>query len=82
MNNEDNRLVVKNMDGADITINVLNILENKNDNSEYICYAIDGMEDVFVSRLIESENSFSLEAISDEEKAAIENIMSKDLDGE
>ena len=74
----ENTLVVKNMDGQDIRINVIDIIEDTELNKEYICYTIEDMEDVYIS-LIENEtdDSYSLGAITEEEKAAIEQVLAQ-----
>ena len=74
---KDNRLNVKNLDGNDITINVIDIIENKETGKKFICYNIENLDEVFVSSLEESEDSFQLGKVSDEEKNIIEEIMSE-----
>ena len=79
----EEKLIVKNLDGQDIEINVIDIIENQDLNKEYICYKLDGMDDVFISSLIENDNVFNLDDISEEEKLMIEqyiNNMQEDND--
>ena len=59
-------------------INVIDIIEDTELNKEYICYTIEDMEDVYIS-LIENEtdDSYSLGAITEEEKAAIEQVLAQ-----
>jgi len=74
----ENTLVVKNMDGQDIRINVIDIIEDTELNKEYICYTIEDMEDVYISLIEnETEDSYSLGAITEEEKAAIEQVLAQ-----
>lgn len=74
----ENTLVVKNMDGQEIQINVIDIIEDTELNKEYICYSIEDLEDVYISLLIEnSDESISLGAVSDEEKATIEQVLAQ-----
>ena len=80
---EENKLVVKNMDGNDITINVIDILENTENNKQFICYTIEGVseEEVFVSTLEENENTYNLGEVTEEEQKEIEDLMNQ-KDGE
>jgi hypothetical protein len=80
---EENKLVVKNMDGNDITINVIDILENTETNKQFICYTIEGLSetDAFISTLEEKEDSYSLGEVTEEEKNEIEELMNQ-KDGE
>lgn len=74
----ENTLVVKNMDGQEIQINVIDIIEDTELNKEYICYSIEDLEDVYISLLIENpDESISLGAVSDEEKATIEQVLAQ-----
>jgi len=80
---EENKLVVKNMDGNDITINVIDILENTETNKQFICYTIEGISgtDAFISTLEEKEDSYSLGEVTEEERNEIEELMNQ-KDGE
>ena len=80
---EERKLVVKNMDGEDVTINVIDILENSETKKQFICYTIEGVseDDVFISTLEEKDDSFNLGEVTDEEKKEIEEIMNQ-KDGE
>jgi len=80
---EENKLVVKNMDGNDITINVIDILENTENNKQFICYTIEGVseQEVFVSTLEENENTYNLGEVTEEEQKEIEDLMNQ-KDGE
>ena len=80
---EERKLVVKNLDGNDITINVIDILENTDTNKQFICYTIEGLSDdeVFISSLEENENQFTLGEVTDEEKNEIEEMLNQ-KDGE
>ena len=80
---EERKLVVKNLDGNDITLNVIDILENTDPNKQFICYTIEGLSDdeVFISSLEENENQFTLGEVTDEEKNEIEEMLNQ-KDGE
>jgi len=79
---EENKLVVKNMDGNEITINVIDILENTDNNKQFICYTIEGIDgETFISTLDEKEDSYSLGDVTEEEKNEIEELMNQ-KDGE
>lgn len=79
---EENKLVVKNMDGNDITINVIDILENTETNKQFICYTIEGLDgETFISTLEEKEESYSLGEVTEEEQKEIEELINQ-KDGE
>lgn len=78
----NNTLVVKNMDGKDIKINVIDIIEDTELNKEYICYSIEDMDNVFISHLVKDENGYKLETVTLEEKNNIEQVISQDISGE
>ena len=61
-------LVVKGLDGNDITLFVIDIIEDTMTNKQYMYYTIDGNDDVFVSGLVENNGTYSLEKVSEEEK--------------
>jgi len=74
----DNVLSVKMMNGNSIDINVLDIVEGvyNNINKKYIVYSIFDSEDIMVSILNESADSFSLDNIEDEhEFKYVENLL-------
>lgn len=78
----NNTLVVKNMDGKDIKINVIDIIEDTQLNKQYICYSIEDMDNIFVSNLIKNDDGYYLETVTEEEKNNIEQVMSQEIDGE
>lgn len=78
----DNTLVIKNLDGEDLTIEVVDILEEEDTNKEYICYKLPDMDEIYVSRLVTKEESYTLESVTQEEKEAIEEQLSKQLNSE
>ncbi len=78
----NNTLVVKNMDGKDIKINVIDIIEDTELNKEYICYSIGDMDNVFVSRLVRNDTGYQLETVTLEEKNNIEQVMNQNIAGE
>ena len=55
---ENSKLKVKNLDGKEISIDVIDIIENQENGKQYICYSIDSLDDVFVSSLEENDNTF------------------------
>ncbi len=75
----EEKLVVKNLDGNDIEITVIDIIENQETNKEYICYKLDGVEEVFVSSLLETENGFNLNEVSDSEREMIEQYINESM---
>ena len=74
----NNTLVVKNLDGKEITINVIDIIEDTEKNKQFICYTLGDMEEVLISNLVETEDSVSLETVTDEERQEIEAVLSED----
>lgn len=78
----NNTLVVKNIQGKEIEINVIDIIEDTELDKSYICYTTSEDDIVFISRLVETEDSYSLEDITEEEKKNIEAVMNEDVDGE
>lgn len=79
---ENSKLKVKNLNGDDIEIDVIDIIEDQDNNKQYICYTTDDSEDVYVSCLEETEDSFSLTEITEEERSLIEEYMNMDIEGE
>lgn len=78
----NNTLVVKNMDGKDIKINVIDIIEDTKLDKQFICYSIDDMDNVFISSLVNDQDGYKLETVTLEEKNNIEQVMSQDITGE
>lgn len=76
----DRTLRVTINNGEEIEINVLDIIEaGYNDvKKEYIVYTVPGSDDVFISILNESETSYSLDTIEDEQEFQfIENFLTE-----
>lgn len=74
----DNVLSVKMMNGSSIDINVLDIVEGvyNNINKKYIVYSFVDKDDIMVSILNESADSFSLDNIDDEQEFKyVENLL-------
>lgn len=78
---EDNKLKVKNLDGNEITIDVIDIIEDRETGKQYICYTIESLDDVYVSILEEKENTFSLGEITEEERTLVEQFMNMNFEG-
>lgn len=82
MNNEEsNKLTVK-LNNKDITIDVIDIVTNpKIENREYMVYTIDGLDkdEIFASILNESETSYSLDTIENEEELNFINTYIRDV---
>ena len=76
----DDKLVVKNIDGNDLTIDVVDIIEDKETNENFICYTIGDLSEVFVSKLIESETGYSLDKVTEEEQKNIEAVMNNNIE--
>lgn len=65
---EKDILMVKGMDGRDIRLFVIDIIQDTETNKEYIYYTVDGSEDVLVSRLVQTESGYSFESVNEDEK--------------
>ena len=65
----DTKLTV-NLDGKDVTIDVLDIFESEEYNKEYIVYNILDLnnDQIFISILNKTEDSFSLDIIESDEE--------------
>ena len=64
---EDNKLTVKMEDNQVITIDVIDIIQNSENNKEYIIYNIENDEEnVYMSILDEQDDSYTLKEITDE----------------
>ena len=74
----DDKLVIKNLDGEDLTIDVIDIIEDSENEKEFIIYKLPNMDEVYVSRLVENENNYTLEGVTEEEKKAIEEHFSSE----
>lgn len=79
---EDNKLMVKNLNGEEISIDVIDIIEDQETGKQYICYSIDSLDDVFVSSLEETDNTFSLGEVTEEERTLVEELMNMNFEGE
>ena len=73
----ENALVVKNQDGKEVTVNVIDIIEDTVNNKQYVCYNFTEMDGVFISRLVETEEGYSLETVTEEERDAVESSLAQ-----
>lgn len=62
---EEDILTVK-INDKEVKIEVLDIIENEDNNKEYIIYSPEGTEDVYMSILEETEDTYTLKTIEDE----------------
>lgn len=81
---KENQLIVNTIEGTKFLINVYDIVEKTDINKKYIIYDIDGAEedDMYISILEETETSFTLKNIEDENEYKmieeyLENINNK-----
>lgn len=73
---ENSILRIKNNDGNDIEIEILDIINDENSSKDYMVYRIKDQEDVLISIINQTETSFSLDTIEDEnEFKAIEDYL-------
>ena len=78
----DSTLTIKNLDGKDLTIEVIDIIEDSETGKEFICYKLLDSDDTYVSTLVTKEDSYTLESVTPEEKKAIEEHFNSELEGE
>ena len=62
---ENNILKLKTNDNNEVEIEVLDIINNEEKNRDYIVYRFRDKDDVLISILNQTENSFSLDTIED-----------------
>lgn len=72
----NDQLVIKNPEGKDQVINVIDIVLDNETGKKYIFYTMDVSEEVYASILVENENSYIIQAITDEsEFELVEEIL-------
>ena len=64
----DNFIKVKTENGTNIILEILDMADDISNNKTYILYKLINNEDIFISRLNEKENSFSIETIDDKDE--------------
>ena len=62
------QLVIKNSEGKDQLINVMDIVLDNVTGKKYIFYTMDESEEVYASILVENENNYIIQAITDDEE--------------
>lgn len=73
------QLVVKNGEGKDQIINVIDIILDNETGKKYIYYALED-EEVYVAILIEKDDKYIMQAITDEEEFALaEDILNNKI---
>ena len=73
---ENSILKLKDNNGNNIDIEVLDIINDENSNKDYMVYRIKDQEDVLISIINQTETSFSLDTIEDaNEFKAIEDYL-------
>lgn len=77
-----NSLVVTNLEGKEVTINVIDIIENSENGKEYICYTIENLEQIFISTLEETESGYNLGMVTEEEKQIVEEVLKQNINKE
>lgn len=72
----NDQLVIKNPEGKDQVINVIDIVLDNETGKKYIFYTMDVSEEIYASILVENENSYIIQAITDEaEFELVEEIL-------
>ena len=84
---ENNVLTVSIDSGSEVEITVIDIVDFEENGKTYIVYSINGRDDddIFISILNESDDSYSLDTISDEQEfRKIQDYIIKlnEIDGE
>ena len=63
-----NELIVKNADGKDQAISVVDIVSDNVSGKKYMFYNTSDSNELYATILVESDTSYVLEAISDDEE--------------
>lgn len=72
----NDQLVIKNPEGKDQVINVIDIVLDNETGKKYIFYTMDVSEEIYASILVENENSYIIQSITDEaEFELVEEIL-------
>ncbi len=80
MNNNSN-LKVKTESGREIEIKIIDIIDSKEYNKEYVIYTIIGDEEnIYASVLIENDNNFELTTIPTQEEYDLINKTIEEID--
>lgn len=76
----ENQLVVKNHEGKDQIVNVIDIVLDNETGKKYLFYTLPDSEEIYPSILLESDTSFVLQAITDEsEFEIVEEILKNQI---
>lgn len=76
----ENQLVVKNHEGKDQIVNVIDIVLDNETGKKYLFYTLPDGEEIFPSILLESDTSFVLQSITDEvEFGIVEEILKNQI---
>lgn len=76
----DEQLIVKNADGKEETIQVIDIITDNETGKKYLFYTLLESDEIYASILRETEGAFVLESISDEEEwALVEEILKSQI---
>jgi hypothetical protein len=76
----ENELVVKNHEGKDQVVNVIDIILDNETGKKYLFYNLPDSEEIYPSILLESETSFVLQAITEEsEFELVEEILKNQI---
>lgn len=62
----NDQLVIKNSEGKDEIINVMDIVLDNETGKKYIFYTMAESEEIYAAILVENNNSFIIEAITDD----------------
>lgn len=74
------QLVIKNMDGKEENINVIDIVLDNETGKKYIFYTLTETEEIYAAILVERNDAFTIEAIVDEDEfALVEEILNNKI---
>ena len=72
----NDQLVIKNAEGKDEIINVIDIVLDSETNKKYIFYTVTGSEEIYAAILVENNDNFVIQAITDDnEFELVEEIL-------
>ena len=80
---DDTKLTVE-FNGNNVEINVIDVIDNLDDNKKYIVYYVEGYDDdFFISLLEETDTTYVLKEITDEnELRMVEDYLEKMMEEE
>ncbi len=76
----ENQLVVKNAEGKDEVIEVIDIVEDRETGKKYLFYHLVDSEEIYAAILKEADTTYFLEAITDDQEwDLVEEILKNEV---